>query len=66
MAQDLSDYLNEVKYVLNVGIYSGSGAPTHTAKLGSIYINTAGTTTSDRMYINTDGATTWTSFTTAT
>lgn len=65
MAQNLADYLNEVKYVLNVGIYAGSGAPTFTAKKGSWYMNTAGSTTNDRMYINTDGATTWTAVTTA-
>lgn len=44
----------------------GSGAPTGiTAPKGSLYINTAGSTTNDRMYVNTNGATTWTAFTTA-
>ncbi len=65
MAQNLGDYLNEVKYILNVGVYAGTGAPTFTAKQGSIYIRTDGSSSSTRMYINTDGATTWTSFTTA-
>lgn len=65
MAQDLGAYLNEVKYVLNVGIYAGAGVPTFTAKQGSIYINTTGSSTSTRMYVNTDGATTWASFTTS-
>jgi len=65
MAQNLGDYLNEVKYVLNVGVYAGAGVPSFTAKQGSIYINTSGSSSSTRMYINTDGGTTWTSFTTA-
>lgn len=48
-----------------VAIFAGSGAPTFTATKGSMYLNTAGTTTNDRAYINTDGATTWTAITTA-
>lgn len=50
---------------LGVGLQSGSGAPTHTATKGTIYVNLAGSGTDNRMYINTDGADTWTSFTTA-
>lgn len=46
--------------LLGVGFQSGSGAPTHTATFGTLYVNLAGTTTNDRIYINTDGATTWT------
>ena len=59
---DLKNSLNEWLYVLQgVGIQVGSGAPSSlTAKKGSLYINTAGSTTNDRIYINTDGATTWT------
>lgn len=48
-----------------VGIYTGSGAPTLSAAKGSLYLNTAGSTTSDRAYINTNGGTTWTALTTA-
>jgi len=51
--------------VQGVQLYAGSGAPTFSAVKGSIYVNTAGSTTNDRAYINTDGATTWTAFTTA-
>ena len=52
--------------LLGVGFYSGSGAPTHTATLGSIYVNLAGTDTDDRIYINIDGADTWTYLTAGT
>lgn len=48
-----------------VAIFAGSGAPTFTATKGSMYLNTAGSTTNDRAYINTNGATTWTAVTTA-
>ena len=64
MALDLANYIPALK-ALAVGIFAGSGAPTFTAKQGSLYLNTAGTTTNDRAYINTDGATTWTAITTA-
>lgn len=50
---------------ISVGFQSGSGAPTHTATKGTIYVNLTGSSSSTRMYVNTDGATTWTSFTTA-
>jgi hypothetical protein len=36
-----------------------------TAAQGSLYLNTAGNSTTTRAYINTDGGTTWTSITTA-
>ena len=49
---------------IGVGFQSGSGAPTHTATKGTLYVNLDGSGTDDRMYINTDGATTWTEFTT--
>ena len=64
MAQNFADYSNEFKYVLGIGFYAGAGAPTFSAKKGSIYVNTSGSTTNDRMYINTDGSTTWTAVTT--
>lgn len=51
--------------LLGVGFQSGTGAPTHTATKGTIYVRLDGSSTSTRMYINTDGATTWTAFTTA-
>ena len=65
MAQNFSDYSNEFQLAIGVGLYSGSGAPTFTAKKGSLYIRTDGSSVSTRMYVNTDGSTTWTSFTTA-
>ena len=46
-------------------IYFGSGAPTITAKQGSIYLRTDGSSTSTRLYVNTTGSTTWTNFTSA-
>lgn len=64
MAIDLANYEPLLK-ALGVGVYAGSGAPTFTAKKGSLYLNTAGTTTNDRAYINTDAGTTWTAITTA-
>ncbi len=64
MALNLADYIPALK-ALAVGIYAGSGAPTFAAKQGSLYLNTAGTTTNDRAYINTTGSTTWTAVTTA-
>lgn len=48
-----------------VAIYAGSGAPTISAKQGSLYLRTDGSSTSTRAYINTDGGTTWTAITTA-
>ena len=47
----------------DINISVGSGAPSHTAGKGSLYINYDGTTTNDRLYINTDSSTTWTSVT---
>lgn len=60
MALNLANYESALA-VLGFGLMGGSGAPTGiTAKKGTLYINTAGTTTNDRIYINTDGGTTWT------
>jgi len=64
MAIDLKNY-EPALMSLGVGISAGTGAPSYTAKQGSLYIRTDGSSTSTRMYINTDGATTWTSITTA-
>jgi len=65
MAIDLANYDPALKNSLAVGFFAGSGAPTFTAKQGSIYMRTDGSSSSTRMYINTDGATTWTAITTA-
>jgi hypothetical protein len=46
-------------------IYVTSDAPAFTAVKGSLCINTAGSSTSTRLYVNTDGGTTWTNVTTA-
>jgi hypothetical protein len=46
-------------------IVAGTGAPTFSAKKGTLYINLSGSTTNDRAYINTNGSTTWTNFTSA-
>lgn len=46
-------------------ICAGTGAPTFSAKKGTLYINLTGSTTATRLYVNTDGATTWTNFTSA-
>ena len=48
-----------------VTVEAGSGAPTHSAAKGSLYIRTDGSSTSTRLYVNTDGSTTWTNFTSA-
>lgn len=46
------------------GIISGAVAPTGiTATKGTLYINTAASSTTTRLYINTDGGTTWANFT---
>jgi hypothetical protein len=39
----------------NIQMYTGTGAPNHTASKGSLYIDTA----SGKPYINTDAGTTW-------
>lgn len=46
-------------------VVAGTGAPTYSAKKGTLYIRLDGSSVSTRMYVNTDGATTWTSFTSA-
>lgn len=46
-------------------ICAGTGAPTFSAKKGTLYLNLTGSSTSTRAYINTDGSTTWASVTTS-
>lgn len=52
-----------------VGVFTGTGAPTFSAMNGSIYVNSAATTTTTRIYVNNSGSgtagTTWTNLTTA-
>ena len=42
----------------SITVSTGTGAPTHTATKGSLYIRTDGGT-NELLYINTDGSTTW-------
>jgi len=49
----------------DLGIYYGTGAPTFAAAKGSLYSNTAATTTTTRLYVNTSGSTTWANLTTS-
>ena len=48
-----------------VGIYSGSGAPSFAAAKGSLYLNTAGSSTSTRLYVCSVSSGTWVAVTTA-
>lgn len=64
MSIDTKNY-DPVEMAQGGGIQRGSGAPSHSASKGTLYINLGGTTTNDRAYLNTDGATTWTALTTA-
>lgn len=54
---------------IGVGLFTGTGAPTFSAMNGSIYVDSAATTTTTRIYVNKSGAgtagTTWTNLTTA-
>lgn len=54
---------------LNVGLFTGTGAPSFSAMNGSIYVDSNATTTTTRIYVNKSGAgtagTTWTNLTTA-
>ena len=52
---------------LHVGSTSATviGASKISSAKGSLFINTGGSTTSNRIYVNTDGASTWTALTTA-
>lgn len=47
-----------------LGIYTGFGAPTIPAPVGSLYLRTDGSTTVTRMYISTNAVTSWTAVTT--
>ena len=51
--------------ILGIEISAGTGAPSHTAPKGSLYMRKDGSSTSTRMYVNTDAGTTWTNVTTA-
>ena len=64
MALDLKNY-DAALMALGIGISAGSGAPTYSAKQGSVYFRTDGSSSSTRMYINSDGGTTWVAVTTA-
>ena len=55
----------QISSTANLGVYTGSGAPTFSAAQGSMYLRTDGSSTSTRAYINTNGSTTWTAVTTA-
>lgn len=46
-------------------IQSGSGAPTHAAPKGSLYIRIDAAGTITRLYVNTNSSTTWATFTTS-
>ena len=48
----------------SIGIYSGSGVPSFSATKGSLYTNTAGSGTANRLYVN-NGTTNWVAVTTA-
>ena len=52
-----------VSATANFGIFFGSGTPTITAAQGSLYINSAASTTTSRLWVNTTGSNTWTYFT---
>lgn len=47
-------------------IQVGSGAPSHSAPQGSLYLRTDGSSTSTRLYVNTNGTTGWTNMVSAT
>lgn len=53
--------------VSNLGIYFGSGAPSFSAAIGSLYVNTSAASTTTRLYIcktaNTAASGSWTAFT---
>jgi hypothetical protein len=53
------------KLIIDNNTSIGSGAPGGTARKGSLYLRTDGSTINDRAYINTDGGTTWTAIITA-
>lgn len=54
-----------IETILQVGLTSGTGAPTFSSSKGTLYIRLDGSSSSTRIYINTDGGTTWTNVTTA-
>jgi hypothetical protein len=50
----------------NLGIFFGSGNPSLSAAQGSIYINTTGSGTANRLFINNNGAAAWSAVSTTT
>jgi hypothetical protein len=44
---------------------AGTGAPSHSAAKGTLYLRLDGSSSSTRAYINSDGATSWVAVTTA-
>lgn len=65
MAVDLAKSMNELQ-LAGISIIVGAGAPTGiTAKQGSLYLNTTGSSSSTRIYVNSDSGTTWVAVTTA-
>lgn len=48
------------------GVIKGVGAPTLSAKKGTLYLRSDGSGTNDRLYVNTNGTTGWTNVVTAT
>ena len=57
--------LGAALYVQGIKIFAGSGAPSFSAPIGSLYSRTDGSSTSTRLYVNTDGGATWTNVVTA-
>ena len=51
---------NTMHLVGGPAIYWGNGDPSLSAANGSIYLNTAGSNTTNRIFVNTDGSTGWT------
>jgi len=49
----------------NLGVFFGSGVPTLSAALGSLYLRTDGSSTTTRLYVNANGSTTWTNVVTS-
>lgn len=46
-------------------VQSGSGAPSHSAPKGTLYLRLDGSSSSTRAYINSNGSTSWVAVTTA-
>jgi hypothetical protein len=46
-------------------VHTGTGAPSHSAPKGTLYLRQDGSSASTRAYSNSDGSTTWVAVTTA-